>query len=129
VVTSPPFLDVVDYAGDNWLRCWFIGVDPARVSISIHKKLADWQHAMTRVLAELRRVLRPGGHAAFEVGEVRGGQVNLEEAVVGCGVEAGLKPDLILINDQVFTKTANCWGIDNNLKGTNSNRIVLFRKA
>src|SRR5205823_5138012 len=22
VVTSPPFLDVVDYASDNWLRCW-----------------------------------------------------------------------------------------------------------
>src|SRR5439155_15229923 len=26
VVTSPPFLDVVDYASDNWLRCWFIGI-------------------------------------------------------------------------------------------------------
>ena len=26
VVTSPPFLDVVDYAGDNWLRCWFLGL-------------------------------------------------------------------------------------------------------
>ncbi len=25
VVTSPPFLDVVDYAQDNWLRCWFAG--------------------------------------------------------------------------------------------------------
>jgi Regulator of chromosome condensation (RCC1) repeat len=27
VVTSPPFLDVVQYAGDNWLRCWFAGID------------------------------------------------------------------------------------------------------
>jgi hypothetical protein len=26
-VTSPPFLDVVDYQADNWLRCWFIGLD------------------------------------------------------------------------------------------------------
>ena len=25
VVTSPPFLDVVDYRGDNWLRNWFAG--------------------------------------------------------------------------------------------------------
>ena len=31
VVTSPPFLDVVNYAGDNWLRCWFCGIDPAEV--------------------------------------------------------------------------------------------------
>ena len=28
VVTSPPFLDVVHYAADNWLRCWFCGIDP-----------------------------------------------------------------------------------------------------
>ncbi len=27
IVTSPPFLDVVDYATDNWLRCWFNGID------------------------------------------------------------------------------------------------------
>ena len=35
---------------------------------------------------------------------------------------------LVLINDQKFTKTANCWGVDNMAKGTNTNRIVLFRK-
>ena len=129
VVTSPPFLDVVDYAGDNWLRCWFIGVDPASVTLTVPKKLEEWQRAMTEVFGELHRVLRSGGHVAFEVGEVRGGKVKLEEAVVPCGIEAGLKPLLILINDQKFTKTANCWGVDNNAKGTNTNRIVVFQKA
>jgi hypothetical protein len=128
VVTSPPFLDVVNYAGDNWLRCWFIGVDPGAVQISMHKKLPEWQATMTAVLRELGRVLRPGGHVAFEVGEVRGGKVKLEEAVLPCGVGAGLEPVLVLVNDQEFTKTANCWGVDNNAKGTNTNRIVLFQK-
>ena len=33
-----------------------------------------------------------------------------------------------LVNQQVFTKTANIWGIDNNTRGTNTNRIVLLRK-
>jgi hypothetical protein len=129
VVTSPPFLDVVDYAGDNWLRCWFIGVDPASVKLSVPKKLEDWQGVMTEVFRELHRILRPGGHVAFEVGEVRAGKVKLEEAVVPCGVEAGLEPVLILINDQKFTKTANCWGVDNNTKGTNTNRVVVFKKV
>jgi hypothetical protein len=128
-VTSPPFLDVVNYAGDNWLRCWFIGINPAAVQISMHKKLEQWQETMTGVFRELARVLKPGGHVAFEVGEVRGGQVKLEEAVLPCGVEAGLDPVLVLINDQEFTKTANCWGVDNNARGTNTNRIVLFRKS
>ncbi|MCC2669584.1 MAG: methylase domain protein [Armatimonadetes bacterium] len=128
VVTSPPFLDVVDYAGDNWLRCWFAGIDPKQVPITMCRKLEDWQEAMTRVFVELARVLKPGGHVAFEVGEVRGGKIRLEEAVVPCGVTAGLEPRLILINQQEFTKTANCWGVDNGSKGTNTNRIVLFRK-
>jgi hypothetical protein len=128
VVTSPPFLDVVDYAGDNWLRCWFINVDPASVKLTVPNRIEDWQRAMSDVFRELNRVLRRGGHVAFEVGEVRNGKVKLEEAVLPCGIEAGLKPVLIVINDQKFTKTANCWGVDNNDKGTNTNRIVVFRK-
>jgi hypothetical protein len=128
VVTSPPFLNVVDYAGDNWLRCWFIGTEPGSVNITIARKLEEWQQAMTDVFRELFRMLRPGGHVAFEVGEIRGGEIKLEEAVLPCGVDAGLQPALALINDQKFTKTANCWGVDNNSKGTNTNRIVVFQK-
>ncbi len=127
VVTSPPFLDVVDYAGDNWLRCWFCGIDPTDVKLTIPKKVHDWREAMTAVFSELARVLRSGGHVAFEVGEVRGGRVRLEEHVIPCGIRAGLQPILVLINSQEFTKTAACWGVDNNRKGTNTNRIVLFR--
>ncbi len=128
VVTSPPFLDVVDYAGDNWLRCWFLGIDPKAVAITVPKKLEKWSEAMTAVFHELHRVLRSGGHVAFEVGEVRGGKIKLEETVLPAGLAAGLHPVLVLINDQIFTKTANCWGVDNNFKGTNTNRIVVFRK-
>jgi hypothetical protein len=128
VVTSPPFLDVVQYDTDNWLRCWFLGLDAKAVPITMAKKLEQWQGAMTAVFHELARILRPGGHVAFEVGEIHKGSVSLEEAVLPCGGKAGLKPELIVINDQEFTKTANCWGIDNMGKGTNTNRIVLFRK-
>jgi hypothetical protein len=128
IVTSPPFLDVVNYAADNWLRCWFCGIDAAGVQISMHKKVDDWQAGMTAVFGELARVLKRGGHVAFEVGEVRGGRIKLEEAVLPCGVAAGLQPLMIVINSQEFTKTANCWGVKNNRKGTNTNRIVVFRK-
>ena len=129
VVTSPPFLDVVDYATDNWLRCWFLGIDVQTVKLTVPKKLDAWRAAMTGVFHELHRVLKPGGHVAFEVGEVHGGKTKLEETVLPCGVAAGLVPELVLINDQQFTKTANCWGVDNMAKGTNTNRIVLFRRT
>lgn len=128
VVTSPPFLNVVDYAGDNWLRCWFLGIDPKSVKLTVPKKLEHWQVAMTEVFHELHRVLKPGAHVAFEVGEVHAGTVKLEEAVIRCGLSGGLETLLVMINAQEFTKTANCWGVDNNAKGTNTNRIVVFRK-
>jgi hypothetical protein len=128
VVTSPPFLNVVDYATDNWLRCWFLGIDAKSVKLTVPRKLDTWQAAMTEVFRELHRVLKPGGHVAFEVGEVHAGKTKLEEAVLPCGVTAGLEPELVLINDQEFTKTANCWGVNNMAKGTNTNRIVLFRR-
>jgi hypothetical protein len=128
VVTSPPFLDVVDYAGDNWLRCWFCGIEPSAVKLTIARKLEEWASAMTAVLRDIARVVRPGGHVAFEVGEVRAGRVKLEEQVIPCGMEAGLEPLLVLVNAQQFTKTAACWGVANNTKGTNTNRIVLFTK-
>jgi hypothetical protein len=127
-VTSPPFLNIVDYATDNWLRCWFTGINPQSVKLTVPRKLDEWREAMTAVFRELYRVLKPGGHVAFEVGEVHAGQTKLEETVLPCGVTAGFDPLLVLINDQTFTKTANCWGVDNNSKGTNTNRIVLFRK-
>lgn len=128
IVTSPPFLDVVDYSTDNWLRCWFAGFDSKSVQLTVMKSLDDWRAAMTEVFRDLGRVLKPGGHIAFEVGEVRAGKIRLEETVVLCGTAVGLVPEYILINQQEFTKTANCWGVDNNSKGTNSNRVVVFRK-
>ena len=128
VVTSPPFLDEVDYETDNWLRCWFNDIDSASLPIWILRKPEQWQQHMTRVFIELHRILKPGGFVAFEVGEVRKGRIKLEDYVVPAGEEAGLTPLGIMLNVQEFTKTSNCWGVDNSKKGTNSNRIILFQK-
>jgi len=129
-VTSPPFLDVVQYAQDNWLRCWFNDLDAEAIAagITMSRTVEEWDQRMAPVFAELYRVTKPGGWVAFEVGEVRNGKVRLEEAVLPCAVAAGLAPELVLINAQQFTKTANCWGVSNNRRGTNTNRVVLLRR-
>jgi len=128
VVTSPPFLDIVDYNQDNWLRSWFCGIDTATVAIWQIKSVEAWEECMKGVLHELRRILKTKGLIAFEVGEVRNGTIKLENSVIKAGLHAGLTPVLVLINEQIFTKTANCWGVNNLKKGTNTNRIVLFQK-
>jgi len=83
---------------------------------------------MGGVFRELARVTRSGGHVAFEVGEVRKGTIRLEETILPLGLAVGFEPLGVLVNRQVFTKTAHIWGVDNNARGTNSNRIALFRK-
>ncbi|MBA4052460.1 MAG: DNA modification methylase [Erythrobacter sp.] len=127
-VTSPPFLDVVQYADDNWLRCWFAGIDTKLVPISMHRTEAAWEEMVRQVLVEQARVLRPGGHVAFEVGEVRNGKILLEKAVWRAASALPFERLGVMINQQEFTKTANCWGVGNNAKGTNTNRIVLLRR-
>jgi hypothetical protein len=83
---------------------------------------------MSAVFRELHRITRRGGWVAFEVGEVRKGKIRLEEHVVPLGIAAGFSCEAVLINQQAFTKTARIWGVGNNALGTNSNRIVVFRK-
>jgi len=129
VVTSPPFLDNIDYVQDNWLRMWFCEIEIEPSKIWQLKSLEDWADRMTEVFVELQRVLKRGGRIAFEVGEVRQGTVFLEDAVGKASVDAGLMPEVLLINEQHFTKTANCWGVSNNRKGTNTNRIVILQKC
>ena len=44
------------------------------------------------------------------------------------GSRCGISPKEIYLNEQNFTKTSHCWGIENNKAGTNTNRIVVFQK-
>jgi hypothetical protein len=129
VVTSPPFLDVVQYADDNWLRCWFLGIDASSVPITAHRNPEDWTAFIRETFKELARVVRIGGHVAFEVGEVRNGRIELERLVLDAIARLPFDPVGVLINMQEFTKTANCWGISNNSKGTNTNRVVIARRT
>jgi DNA methylase len=129
VVTSPPFLDVVDYATDNWLRCWFNQIDESKIDIWRFRKPEEWVTTMQRVFDELRRVLKPGGYIAFEVGEVRRGKLKMEELVIPVAKAAKLDAVLVLINSQKFTKTSNCWGVTNQVAGTNTNRVILLQKS
>lgn len=129
-ITSPPFLDVVSYSKDNWLRFWFNNISEEEVKkrITVLKNIDDWSEFMRKVFSELYRITKFEGYVAFEVGEVKKGTINLDEIVVKIGESVGFKHILTLINKQNFTKTSNIWGVSNNEKGTNTNRIAIFKK-
>ena len=128
VVTSPPFLNIVDYRSDNWLRCWFANIDPESITWSSYSLVDDWRSFIRLAFIEMCKVVRLDGHIAFEVGEVRNGEVELEKEVILAAKELPLRLEAVLINQQSFTKTSNLWGVENNKGGTNTNRIVLFKR-
>jgi len=138
IVTSPPFLNKADYITDNWLELWFLGIpeEPLRERVVQTPSLKKWVEFMTPAIAEMGRVLRPGGVAVVEVGEVvnAGRMIYLDEVIVdmaeslqdhGCP----LVVEEVMIHLQNFTKLANCFKVDNNKKGTNTHRLVVLRKV
>jgi len=129
-VTSPPFLDTVNYAQDNWLRSWFNSLEWEEIGgrLTVVRSVDAWTASMTRVFQELYRITSAGGMVAFEVGEIRKRNLKLDEVVVPIGLQAGFRCAGILVNQQKFTKTSNIWGIRNNRAGTNTNRIAVFYK-
>ena len=53
VVTSPPYLRVMRYGTYNWLRLWFLGLDPAAVDATL-----DTEHRLDAYVVFLRDALR-----------------------------------------------------------------------
>lgn len=81
VITSPPYLRVVNYGTSNWIRLWWLGID----DVSRHggagrrslDSALDHQHTydsyrafMLRTLIGIQRVLRRDGVAVLVIGDV-----------------------------------------------------------
>jgi DNA modification methylase len=81
IVTSPPYLQVVNYGTSNWIRLWLLGVDEVgRERGAGRKKLnaaLDHRHSyisyqafMLRTMLGIQRVLKRDGVAVLVVGDV-----------------------------------------------------------
>jgi hypothetical protein len=81
VVTSPPYLQVVNYGTANWIRLWLLGVDEVGRDGGVGRRRLDsaldhrhtyssYREFMSCVLAGIARVLKPNGTAAVVIGDV-----------------------------------------------------------
>jgi hypothetical protein len=127
-VTSPPFLDVVDYVQDNWLRCWFNDLDVAEAAktITMARTLEDWSAVIFGAFRELYRITKPRGFVAFEVGEVRNNKIRLDEHVVPLGVKTGFSCIGIIKNEHHSSFSTTKQKAEN--LDLPIDNIVLFRK-
>jgi hypothetical protein len=69
VITSPPYMNALDYGRDNRLRLWFLD-EPYLESLD--KALLDiggYMRAIHALAQQLQEKVRPGGYCVFVVGE------------------------------------------------------------
>ena len=144
IVTSPPYLQVVNYGTANWIRLWLLGLDEVGRERgagrrSLNEKL-DHRHTYTsyrdfllRTLKGIRRVLKQDGVAVLVIGDVADpGKAPLTLAAQiwqDVGDQTGLRLfDLIEDDLPAKSKVSRIWGTT---KGQATNRdcvLVLARK-
>lgn len=74
VITSPPYLNIVNYTNSNWLKLWLLGF--GRKNISKEIKLSD-KHNFEQYISFIKKYLnniwqklKKGGHVCLVVGDV-----------------------------------------------------------
>ena len=144
IVTSPPYLQVVNYGTSNWIRLWLFGLDEVSRERGAGRRSldADLDHRHTynsyrdfllRTLWGMRRVLKQDGVAVVIIGDVADpGKDPLPLAAhiwQDIGDQTGLrKLDLMEDHLQVQNKVSRIWG---ETKGQATKRdcaLVLARK-
>jgi methylase of polypeptide subunit release factors len=69
IVTSPPYMNALDYVRDNRLRMWFIDRSTADYSPEPTEKQADSDAITAAFARNALKYLRSGGHCVLVIGE------------------------------------------------------------
>ena len=128
IVTSPPYLAVLDYTWNNWLRLWWLGRDrkAERAHLVLTKREEIYRPFIRETLAEMYRVLRPNSAVVIVVGDVKTGTGTKTEIVnsalliweeaqrVGFGIDTLINDTYALNNRSMLVYNSLKWkyGID-----------------
>ena len=144
IVTSPPYLQVVNYGTANWIRLWLLGLDEVGRERGVGRRSLDaeldhrhtyisYRDFLLRTLRGIRRVLKKNGVAVLVIGDVADpGKAPLPLAAriwQDVGDQTGLRLlDLMEDHLPVQNKVSRIWG---DTKGQATNRdcaLVLARE-
>lgn len=130
VITSPPYFGALDYARDNRLRLWFLGVaDWKELDRSLTASDDVYIPQMTQCLRQLYRVLKMGGYCVLVLGDVeRNGKKRNTATIVS--ELASEVTDGDLITESIFTdEIPDHRRSRRRTKTTKYERILIMKKA
>lgn len=132
IVTSPPYLGIVNYAKQNWIRSWFLNKDANEVSLELDDdlNLTEWVSFASKFIRELKKMLKKDGVAVFVIGDVAKSKtsvVPLAREFCLMVQEAKLFKNVWCINDVIddADKTTRIWG-ESKGSATAIDRIVIL---
>jgi len=132
LLTSPPYLGIVNYTKQNWIRSWFLESDSNKIS----KKLDDdlninqWVKFSKATVNEFKKFLKPTGVAVFVIGDVaksKNSVIPLARDFAMMVRENKLFKNIWIFSDYIqgVDKTTRIWGVTKG-KATATDRIVIL---
>lgn len=83
VITSPPYMNTLDYVRDNRLRLWFLGcTDETILNKAVPMNVDRFEKLMAGCLRVIHVALRPGGRCLFVAGELCNSTSSVDTAEV-----------------------------------------------
>ncbi len=99
LITSPPYMNTLDYGRDNRLRLWFIEPAERRTGDNpATRQKKAFQHAIASLAVKVERHLKVGGHCILIVGERVFRTYSAELSEVICGIMREKAPSVKLMS-------------------------------
>jgi SAM-dependent methyltransferase len=144
IVTSPPYLQVVNYGTSNWIRLWLLGLDEVGRDQGEGRRSLDadldhrhtynsYQDFLLRTLRGVRRVLKQDGVAVLIIGDVADPGKDPLPLAAQIWQDIGDRTGLRLIglmedHLQVQNKVSRIWGETKGQATSRDCALVLARK-
>ena len=132
ILTSPPYLGIVNYAKQNWIRSWFMSQDPETVSKQLDDdlNLHEWIAFSKTFVMELKQFIKKDGVAVFVIGDVaksRTSVIPLAREFCLMVKETKLFENVWCFSDTITDndKTTRIWG-ETKGSATATDRIVIL---
>lgn len=132
LLTSPPYLGIVNYAKQNWIRSWFLESDPIEISEKLDDDLNinQWVKFSKTTVTEFKKMLKPNGTAVFVIGDVAksaNSVIPLAREFAMMIRENKLFKNVWIFSDYIqgIDKTTRIWG-ETKGKATATDRIVIL---
>ena len=125
VITSPPYMNALDYGRDNRLRLWFLDEENLEF-VDQRTRLRAFENTMRAVAKQLQEKVRKGGYCIFVVGDqlTYSGELPSEELVKIFAAHA----TTLRLCRVIFDVIPDVRRSRRRLAGVKNENILVFRK-